>query len=583
MYHPSPGQRSVLAQSATDTPTASPTPSPIPEPTATTCGSSPLQGRTQKVVDAIVAEISGVTDCADVTAAHLAAIRFLNLNNKSLTSLQASDFAGLTSLVRLNLYTNDLTTLAADQFTGLTNLQVLFLDENELTELKASQFVGLTSLEWLYLDDNKLPTLPDGLFAGLINQEGETSLQRLYLQDNELSRLAADQFEGLDSLTHLALSDNQLGSLAANQFAGLDSLQQLFLHRSQLSCLPSALFAGLTSLQLLFLYGNGLGNVEPVYFQGSQPGALRTLYFDVPPRLEGTGQEATAEQLAEYQVELPKLTTLIMTPFDETSDPVCATATATNTPLPTATSTATGGPVVTGTPTATPHNPHAPSPTPTPLPAHCRPPGPPGPPGPPAPPVLPRVIGDSSFATAYELPGDRVQLRIHRHDWPAAARTVELGVGWLAADGTRQVFVGFVRDATAGTTYAVLRREGDGQIVRWWIAPASPLVDRLPWARVLRDYSFPPAVLAAIPLDNRHPQPHQLVRHFAGADRRIMAYDAGQRQWRSVPDAATFQARGFYWCDVTVAAEAFFRQLPQWAPYPASSMPARADYPHCRP
>ena len=46
-----------------------------------------------------------------------------------------------------------------------------------------------------------------------------------------------------------------------------------------------------------------------------------------------------------------------------------------------------------------------------------------------------------------------------------------------------------------------------------------------------------------------------LVRRFSfdGTDDRIFTYDAGLGQWRHVPNEATFQALGFYWCDVTVA------------------------------
>ena len=204
----------------------------------------------------------------------------------------------------------------------------------------------------------------------------------------------------------------------------------------------------------------------------------------------------------------------------------------------------------------------------------------------PTPPPLPRLLVDSGGATAWEYPGDRVLLRIH-YGRPVAAVEVEIGVGWLAADGTQQVLVGFVRDGTLGQTYAVVRRESDGQIVRWWIAPDSLWVSVIPWAQVNRDYTFPAGVIAAIPLDEQHPQPHQLVRRFDGGvldgmDNRIFAYSADRSQWRHVPDVATFQALGFYWCDVTAADADFFARITLGPPYPASEVPARSDYPSCR-
>ena len=57
---------------------------------AADCGAgNPLHGRTQAVVDAIMARVQGVTDCADVTNTHLASIdEGLNLGRNSLTRLR---------------------------------------------------------------------------------------------------------------------------------------------------------------------------------------------------------------------------------------------------------------------------------------------------------------------------------------------------------------------------------------------------------------------------------------------------------------------------------------------------------------
>ena len=95
------------------------------DPTAGICG------RTEVVRDAIVAKISGVTSCADVTGTYLAAITgALSLNNKSITALAAGDFDGLTALATLRLQNNDLTTLPAGVFENLTALTALWLQGN---------------------------------------------------------------------------------------------------------------------------------------------------------------------------------------------------------------------------------------------------------------------------------------------------------------------------------------------------------------------------------------------------------------------------------------------------------------------
>ena len=83
--------------------------------------------RTQQVQDEILARISGVDDCALVTSSHLASIIRLDLESKSITSLKAGDFAGLSSLNRLQLYGNSLTTLPPDVFANLSSLEKILL------------------------------------------------------------------------------------------------------------------------------------------------------------------------------------------------------------------------------------------------------------------------------------------------------------------------------------------------------------------------------------------------------------------------------------------------------------------------
>ncbi len=171
-------------------------------------------------------------------------------------------------------------------------------------------------------------------------------------------------------------------------------------------------------------------------------------------------------------------------------------------------------------------------------------------------------------------------LLLQRPDQPDVR--VEVGVGSISRDGQRIITSGFVRDGSLGQTYAVVRRERDGQVVRRWIAPDSPLVYAVPWAIVNTQYTFPVGVILPIPLDDQYPWPNQLVRRFDGGDDRILAYDAALGQWRHVPDVATFQARGYYRCNVTAADAGFFERIALGPPYPVSTLPARADYPVCQ-
>ena len=230
-------------------------------------------GRTEEVRDALVALIPGVSDCAAVTDADLAAITGpLDLSGESISALAAGDFAGLTRLEVLYLDDNGLTTLPVGVFAGLTRLDTLFLSNSGLTSLPVGVFAGLTRLEILWLNHNELTTLPGGVFDGL------TQLQFLYLDNNQLNTLPDDVFAGLTSLIELGLNNNQLNTLPDDVFAGLTSLRTLFLNDNKLETLPVEVFAGLTTLTILGLYNNELTTLPVGVFAGLTQLQLLYLY-----------------------------------------------------------------------------------------------------------------------------------------------------------------------------------------------------------------------------------------------------------------------------------------------------------------
>ncbi len=213
--------------------------------------SADICGRTGVVRRALLALISSVSNCADVTATHLAAIGTLDLS--PITALAAGDFAGLTSLTALRLNNNSLATLPDGVFAGLTALRTLRLDDNRLTTLPDGVFVGLTALRTLRLEDNFLATLPDGVFDGL------TELTMLTLHRNRLTTLPDGVFDGLTELTTLGLHENSLTRLPDGVFAGLTALETLYLYDNSLTTLPSdGVFDGLTELTTLNLSDNSL-------------------------------------------------------------------------------------------------------------------------------------------------------------------------------------------------------------------------------------------------------------------------------------------------------------------------------------
>ena len=283
----------------------------------------PVCDRTPEVRDAIVEKIPGVSDCGEVTEAHLAVITgFLDLEGPHLIwgfrvgrpnpipELKAGDFSGLSSLEGLQLQHNDLTTLPPGLFHGLSSLKTLALRGNRLT-LPAGIFSGLTVLETLTLSlhyNDPIPlvdlfsgitslqsltlyvsdrsTLPDDLFSGLSTLEslklrfnGLTtlpagvfaellSLESLNLAFNRLTKLPAGTFSGLSSLKRLDLSDNRLTTLPAGIFTELSSLESLDLIDNRLTTLPAGIFAGPSSLERLHLRQNRLTTLPAGIFAG---------------------------------------------------------------------------------------------------------------------------------------------------------------------------------------------------------------------------------------------------------------------------------------------------------------------------
>ena len=242
----------------TSAPTATET---VLDPTVGICG------RTPQVRDALVAKISGVSNCADVTAPHLAAITgTLELSGQQIIALAVGDFAvgdfvGLTSLTHLSLYSNALTTLPTGVFAELTALTELLLGSNQLSTLPDGVFDGLTRLETLALHNNALTMLDAGVFDGL------TSLTSLNLHGTKLAMLSDDVFEPLTALAELLLGGNSLTTLPAEVFNGLTSLTVLRLARNELTTLDAGVFDGLTSLTQLYLNNNELTTLDDDVFE----------------------------------------------------------------------------------------------------------------------------------------------------------------------------------------------------------------------------------------------------------------------------------------------------------------------------
>ncbi len=123
---------------------------------------TPVNQRTQQVQDAIVAVFRGYLNVDDITAIHVAAISFLNLSGKSITSLKSGDFDGLTGLTMLLLQNNSISDISALE--DLTSLQFLYLSGNPISDygplrtLKAAKRSIIIDINI----DNNPPVFTDG-------------------------------------------------------------------------------------------------------------------------------------------------------------------------------------------------------------------------------------------------------------------------------------------------------------------------------------------------------------------------------------------------------------------------------------
>ena len=302
---------------------APPSPPAQAQEATASCDDGPLHGRTQKVVDAIVARLPDA-NCNTVSIGDLNGLTgTLDISDESLSSLQSDDFAGLSSLEELDLQKNSLATLPEDVFDGLSSLQNLYLDENSLAALPEDVFDGLTNLVRLNLHQNSLTALPSDVFDGL------DSLERLLLADNSLAAVPSDVFDGLSNLQVLFLSNNPLVWLPPDLFAGLSKLRELrlsskdadFSPAQSLACIHAGQFDGLAELQELRLAFHQLGNIDPSHFARWNLGKLEDL------RLGRTSISSVSSLDFDttYKVTLPALverTTWVVDTADLT-DPIC--------------------------------------------------------------------------------------------------------------------------------------------------------------------------------------------------------------------------------------------------------------------
>ena len=185
---------------------------------------SGICSRDQTAQTAILAAIPDVTECANVTDSHLAAITgTLDLSDSSITALAASDLEGLSGLTALDLSGNDIDYLPSHVFDDLTALEEIDLSGNGLNLLPPDPFHKTLSLEVMDASDNDISSLQEGIFIN------NGALLEVDFSDNDINYLSGTEFTSSPLLTRIDLANNALPGLSMDMFQGLASLEELYL------------------------------------------------------------------------------------------------------------------------------------------------------------------------------------------------------------------------------------------------------------------------------------------------------------------------------------------------------------------
>ena len=199
--------------------------------------------RTEKIQEIILFKVKK-TDCSAVTDQDLLAIRTIK-SEERLSSLVATDFSGLSSLVVLDIKVGfNASNLSADLFSEITSLEILFLYSASTVNLPSGLLSGLSSLEVINFNFSTRD-IPVDLFSGL------TVLKELTLDFGIRQTLPSGLLSGLSSLEVCDL-DTYLDDIPADFFSGdFNNLREITLRSKNY---PEGLFSNLPTLKSLDIY-----------------------------------------------------------------------------------------------------------------------------------------------------------------------------------------------------------------------------------------------------------------------------------------------------------------------------------------
>ncbi|XP_074029883.1 uncharacterized protein [Leptinotarsa decemlineata] len=206
-------------------------------------------------------------------------LKFLQVSNMSLKTVETGAFVGLDSIEKLNLENHHLTSIdLMEILNGTRKLKILKLSNGNISNLifrKDQKTLSSSALKMLFIDNNHIQTFHHEVFHKLI------MLETLHLQNNKINMIPLQSFRYLNNLKELRLDNNYLITLGPGMFEGLINLRMLNLsHNIQVS---SDSLITLRSLNILNLEHTSWKDINEITsFRDDFPD-LREVYINNNP------------------------------------------------------------------------------------------------------------------------------------------------------------------------------------------------------------------------------------------------------------------------------------------------------------
>jgi len=185
--------------------------------------------------------------------------KVINLDHKTLTSIDLSPLKKCTELELLNLEDNKLSSIDLTPLKTCTKLKGIGLANNKLTSIDFSPLKTCTELIAIHLARNSLGL---SLSIDLSPLQACTELQALNLDANTLLRIDLSPLKACTKLTELHLEFNSFASIDLSPLKACTKLKGLYLGYNQLASIDLSPLKACTELQVLNLEFNQLASID---------------------------------------------------------------------------------------------------------------------------------------------------------------------------------------------------------------------------------------------------------------------------------------------------------------------------------